>query len=97
MMYVWRQKSFHLPSVQRDGQYRAISVPFPFNFRAFAVLVHFQTVLVLFQGQPSVLVNGPDGKIKRAWSLIAQDLVFLTSLPFVRIVKNLIRSLVLVI
>ena len=40
MMYVWRQKSSHLPSVQRDGQYRAISIPFPFSFRAFAVLVH---------------------------------------------------------
>ena len=58
MMYGWRQKNSHLPSVQRDGQYRAISVPFPFNFRVFAVLDHFQTVPVLFQGQPSVLVNG---------------------------------------
>ena len=73
MMYVWRQKSSHLPSVQRNGQYRAISIPFPSNFRAFAVLVHLQTVLVLFQGQLSVLVNGPDGKIKLAWSLIAQE------------------------
>ena len=72
MVYVWHQKSSGLPSVQRDGQYRAISVPFPFNFRVFAVLVHFQTVLVLFQGQPSVLVNGLDGKIKQACSLIAQ-------------------------
>ena len=97
MMYVWRQKSSHLPSVQRDGQYRAISVPFPFNFRVFAVFVRFQTVLVLFQGQPSVLVNGPDGKIKRAWSLIAQEFSVFNSLPFVRIVKNLIWSLVLVI
>ena len=73
MMYVWRQKSSHLPSVQRDGQYRAISLPFPFNFPAFAFLVHFQTVLVLFQEKPTVLVNGRDGKIKRAWSLIAQE------------------------
>ena len=74
MMYGRRQKKIpHLPSVQRDGQYSAIPVPFPFNFRAFAVLVHFQTVLVLFQGQPSVLVNDPDGKIKRAWSLLAQE------------------------
>ena len=73
MVYVWRQKSSHLSSVQRDGQYRAISLPFPFNFRAFAVLVHFQTVLVLFQEKPTVLVNGRDGKIKRAWSLIAQE------------------------
>ena len=74
-MSVWHQKISHLLSVQRDGQYRAISVPFPFNFRAFAILVHFQTVLVLFQGQPSVLVNGPDGKIKRAWSLIEQEFI----------------------
>ena len=73
MMYGWRQKSSYLPSVQWDGQYRAISVPFPFNFRVVAVLVHFQTFPVLFQGQPSVLVNGPDVKIKRAWSLIAQE------------------------
>ena len=73
MMYGWRQKSSHLPSVQRDGKYRAISVPFPINFRAFAVLVHFQTVLILFQGQLYVLVNGVDGKIKRAWSLIVQE------------------------
>ena len=28
------------------------SVPFPFNFRAVAVLVRFQTVPVLSQGQP---------------------------------------------
>ena len=62
------KKSSHLPSVQRDGQYRANSVPFPFNFHVVAVLVHFQTVPVLFQGQPSVLVNGPDVKMKRACS-----------------------------
>ena len=64
------KKGSYLPSVQRDGQYRSISFPFPFNFRVVAVLVHFQTVPILFQGQPSVLVNGPDIKIKRAWSLI---------------------------
>ena len=73
MVYVWRQKNSHFPSVQREGQYRAISVQFPFNFGVVAVLVHFQTVHVLFQGQPSVIVNGPDVKIKRAWSLIAQE------------------------
>ena len=66
-------KSSHLTSVQRDGQYRAISVPFPFNFRVVAVLFHFQTVPVLFQGQPSIIVNVPDVKIKRAWSLIALE------------------------
>ena len=67
------KKSSLLTSVQRDGQYRAISVLFPFNFRVVAVLVHFQTVPVLFQGQPSVLVNGLDVKIKRAWSVIALE------------------------
>ena len=67
------KKCFNLPSVQRDGQYRAIPVPFTFNFHAVDVLVRFQNVPVLFQGQPSVLVNDPDSKIKRAWSLIAQE------------------------
>ena len=67
------KKSSHLPSVQRDRQYRAVSVPFPFNFHAVAVIVRFQTVPVLSQGSTSILVNGPDGKIKRAWSLIAQE------------------------
>ena len=55
-----------------NGMGNIVPFPFPFNFRVFAVLVHFQTVLVLFQGQPSVLVNGLDGKIKQACSLIAQ-------------------------
>ena len=72
MMYVWCHKNSHLPSVQRDVQYRAISFPFPFNF-VVTVFVHIQSVPVLFQGQSSVLVNGPDVKIKRAWSLIAQE------------------------
>ena len=39
------KKSSHLPSVQRDGQY--CHIPFLFNYRAVAVLVHFQTVPVL--------------------------------------------------
>ena len=73
MVYVWRQKNSHFPSVQREGQYRAISIPFPFNFGVVTVLVHFQTVPVLFQGQLSVLVNGPEVKIKQAWSLIVQE------------------------
>ena len=52
---------------------RAIPVQFPLNFRAVGVLVRFQTVTVLSQEQPSVLVNDPDGEIKRAWSLLAQE------------------------
>ena len=52
MMYGRRKKNCsHLPSVQRDGQYRAIPVPFPFNFLAVDVLVCFQTIPVLFEGQ----------------------------------------------
>ena len=46
------KKSSHLPSVQRDRQYHAVSAPFPFNFRAVAVLVRFQTIPILSQGQP---------------------------------------------
>ena len=73
MMYVWRQK---VP-IYRPYNGMGNIVPFPFRSRLisvlFTVLVHFQTVPVLFQGQPSVLVNGPDVKIKQAWSLIAQE------------------------
>ena len=49
------------------------SVPFPFNFRAVAVLVRFQTIPVLSHGQPvrSGERPGPYGVIKRAQSLIA--------------------------
>ena len=45
------KKSSHLLSGQRDGQYRAIIVPFLFNFRAVAVLGRFQTIPILSQGQ----------------------------------------------
>ena len=45
------KKSSHLPSLQRNWQYRSISVLFPFNFRAVAILVRFQTVPILSQGQ----------------------------------------------
>ena len=61
-------------AVRTTGRaYRAIPVPFPFNFRAIGVLVRFQTVPVLSQGSSSVLVNVQDGEIKRAWSLLAQE------------------------
>ena len=43
-------------------------VPFPFNFRAVAVLKRFPFCPT---GSPSVLVNGPYGVIKHAQSLIA--------------------------
>ena len=47
--------------------------PFPFNFRAVAVLVRFQSVSVLSQGQLIHSSKGPDGVIKHAQSLIAQE------------------------
>ena len=47
--------------------------PFPFNFRAVAVLVRFQTVSVLSQGQLIRSSECPDGVIKQAQSLIAQE------------------------
>ena len=68
MMYGCRQKKFSVTVRTTGLAISCNSVPFPFNFHVVAVLVHFQTVPVLFQGQPSVLVNGPDVKIKRACS-----------------------------
>ena len=72
MMYGRRQKKvpIYRPYIWMGN---IVPFPFPFNFRAVAVLFHFQTIVFLFQGQPSVLVNGPDGKMKCAWSLIAQE------------------------
>ena len=46
-----KQASLLYWKLQQDGQYRAIPVPFPFNFRAVDVLVRFETVPVLSQGQ----------------------------------------------
>ena len=71
--YGRRQKSPHLPSVQRDGQYRAVSVPFPFNFRAVPFLSVFKPFPFCPKGSPSVLVNGSDSEIKCAWPLIVQE------------------------
>ena len=74
MMYGRRQKKV---PIYRPDKGTGNTVSFTFRSHLIsvrvAVLVHFQTILVLFEGQPSVLVNGPDGKIKRAWSLIAQE------------------------
>ena len=74
MMYGWRQKKFPF-TVRTTGH--GNTVPFPFRSRLISVRLPFLSVFklvpVLSQGQPSVLVNGLDGKIKRAWSLIAQE------------------------
>ena len=98
MMYGRRQIFF---SICRPYNGTGNTVPFPFHSRLISVRLVFLSVLKPFpfcpKGSSSVLVNGSDGKIKRAWSLIAQEFSVLTSLPFVRIVKNLIWSLVLVI
>ena len=67
-----KKKGSLLLSVQWDGQYRSVPVPFPFNYHAVAILVRFQTVPVFPKGSPSVQVNGVDGGIKHAQSLIAQ-------------------------
>ena len=52
------------------------TVPFPFCSRLISVWLPFLSVFKPFpfcpKGSPSVLVNGPDGVIKHAQSLIAQ-------------------------
>ena len=53
------------------------SVPFPFCSRLISVQLPFLSVFKPFpfspKSSPSVLVNGPDGVIKHAQSLIAQE------------------------
>ena len=52
-------------------------MPFPFRSRLISVRFLFLSVFKPFpfcpKGSPSVLENSPDGEIKRAWSLIAQE------------------------
>ena len=54
-----------------------ITVPFPFHSLLISVRLPFLSVFKPFpfcpEGSPSVLVNGPDGIIKHAQSLIAQE------------------------
>ena len=73
MVSIKKKFLFTIHTTEREIPCHFRSVPFLVNFREVAVLVRFQTVPVLSQGQLSVVVNGPDGKIKRAWSLIAQE------------------------
>ena len=53
------------------------TVPFPFRSRLISVLLVFLSVFKPFpfcpKGSSSVLVNDPDGEIKRVWSLLAQE------------------------
>ena len=53
------------------------TVPLPFRSRLISVRLVFLSVLKAFlfcpKGSSSVLVNDPDGEIKRAWFLLAQE------------------------
>ena len=58
--YGRRKKKFPF-TVRTTGRvipFRSVSVLFPFNFHAVAVLVRFQTVPVLSQRQPPVVRSG---------------------------------------
>ena len=74
MMYGRRQKIF---SICRPYNGTGNTVPFPFRSRLISVLLVFLSVLKPFPFCPkessSVLVNDPDGEIKRAWFLLAQE------------------------
>ena len=74
MMYGRRQKNV---SICRPYNGTGNIVPFPFRSRLISVLLVFLSVLKPFpfcpKGSSSVLVNDPDGEIKRAWFLLAQE------------------------
>ena len=74
MMYGRRQIFF---SICRPYNGTGNTVPFPFSSRLVSVRLVFLSVLKPFpfcpKGSSSVLVNDPDGEIKRAWSLLAQE------------------------
>ena len=74
MMYGRRQKNF---SFCHPYNGRVNTVPFPFRSLLISVLLVFLSVFKPFpfcpKGSSSVLVNDPDGEIKRAWSLLEQE------------------------
>ena len=74
MMYARHQKNV---SICRPYNGTGNTVPFPFLFRLISVLLVFLSVFKPFpfcpKGSSSVLVNDPDGEIKRAWSLLDQE------------------------
>ena len=74
MMYGRRQNFF---SFCHPYNGTGNTVPFPFRSRLNSVLLVFLTVFKPFpfcpKGSSSVLVNDMDGEIKRAWSLLAQE------------------------
>ena len=76
MMYDRREKNV---SICRPYNGTGNTVPFPFRSRLISVLLVFLSVFKPFpfcpKGSSSVLVNDPDGEIKRAWSLLAQVVI----------------------
>ena len=74
MMYGRHQKNV---SICRPYNGMGNTVPFPFRSRLISVRLVFLSVFKQFpfcpKGSSSVLVNDPDGEIKRAWSLLAQE------------------------
>ena len=74
MMYGRRQKNV---SVYRPYNGTGYTVPFLFSSRLISLRLVFLSVFKLFpfcpKGSSSVLLNDPDGEIKRAWSLLAQE------------------------
>ena len=75
-MYIYGRRQKKVP-IYRPYNGTGNSVPFPFRSRLISVRLPFLSVFKPFsffpKGSPSVLVNGPDGVIKHAQSLIAQE------------------------
>ena len=73
MMDGRRKKIFPFAVRTKTGN----TVLFPFRSRLISVPLVFLSIFKPFpfcpKGSSSVLVNTPDGEIKRAWSLLAQE------------------------
>ena len=76
MMYGSRQKKV---SICRPYNGTGNAVPFPFRSRLISVRLVFLYVFKPFpfctKGSSLVQVNDPDDEIKRAWSLLAQEII----------------------
>ena len=74
MMYSRRQRKVPIYRPYNGSGY---TVPFPFRSHLISVRLVFLFVFKTFpfcpKGSSFVLVNDPDGEIKRAWSLLAQE------------------------
>ena len=75
MMYSRHQKKV---PIYRPYNGMGNTVSFPFRSRLISVRLPFLSVFKLFpfcpKGSSSVLVNDLDGEIKRAWSLLVQEI-----------------------